>query len=591
MNDLSVQTDGAAAIVLRRRPRAGTWRGGGLGAWLAPACMIAVLVLLIVPPVAVLIQTSLTTEPKDLSAGTLTLEHFAALLDNPRLYVSIWNSLLFSTLSTVLSILFGGVLAWVVVRTNAPFGSLAYITAVVSIGTPLLLHVAAWTFLLGRAGPFNEAWRELTGSSGLLLDVYSMWGMVLVQGTLWSPLVFLLMSAVFRRSNAEMEEAARICGASIAETVWRISFRLAWPAIVGMALFVFIRNLESFDVPVLIGGPAKIYVLTTDIYLAMTEVPPLIGQAAAFSFILIGVVSVALVFYSRFASNADRYASVTGKGYRPRPFDLGRWRWLGGAVVILNFVVVLLLPLLASLWISLMPFARPMRLSALKLLTLENYRIVLADPSYIDLAVNTITVAAGAATVAIGLAFLAGWLVVRRWPGGRTIEQLTNIPIVFPGIVVGVALLILSLRVPFPLYGTLAVIMLAFIIRFLPYGMRYTHSGVMQIHRELEEAAGVAGAGQLTILRRIVFPLLVPALLSGWLFIFLIGANELSMSVLLAGPQTEVMSVAMLNQWSSGQSVEVFALGMCWTVFMTVCALVFYALARRTFAGENEGGL
>ena len=588
MSDLTIQRARAAAVAPRRR-RAGSWRGTGIKAWLAPAGVIAVLLLLVVPPVAVLIQTSLTTESKGLAGGTLTLQHYEALLDNPRLLVSTWNSLLFSTLSTVLSILFGGVLGWVVVRTNAPFGPLAYLTAVVSLGTPYLLHVASWTFLLGRTGPFNEAWRDLTGSTGLLFDVYSIWGMVLIQGMLWSPLVFLLMSAVFRRANAEMEEAARVCGASIAATVWRISFRLAWPAIVGMALFVFIRNLESFDVPVLIGGPAKIYVLTTDIYLAMTEMPPRMGHAAAFSFILIGVVSIALVFYSRFARNADRYASVTGKGYRPRPFDLGRWRWVGGAVVIVNFLAVLVLPLLATLWISLMPFARPIRLSALKLLTLENYRIVLAEPRYVELAFNTITVAAGAATAAMALALLAGWLVVRRWPGSRTIEQLINIPIVFPGIVVGVALLILALRVPFPLYGTLAVIMLAFLIRFLPYGMRYAHSGVMQIHRELEEAAGVAGAGQPTILRRIVVPLLVPALMSGWLFIFLIGANELSMSVLLAGPRTQVMSVAMLDQWASGQSVEVFALGMCWSIFMTMCALVFYALARRTLSGE--GGL
>jgi len=590
VTDLVSETDGAAARLPRLRST-GSWRGTGLNAWLAPAGVIAVLALLIVPPILVLAHTSAVTEGTGAEAGHFTLEHFRSIFDNPRLYVSAWHSLQFSALSTMLSIVFGGLLAWVVVRTNAPFGPLAYITAVVSLGTPYILHVAAWTFLLGRTGPFNEAWRDLTGSSGVLLDVYSMWGMVLIQGMLWSPLVFLLMSAVFRRANAEMEEAARMCGASIAQTVWKISFKLAWPAITGMALFVFIRNLESFDVPVLIGGPAKIYVLTTDIYLAMTEMPPKMGHATAFSLILIAIVSVALVFYSRFARHADRYASVTGKGFRPRPFDLGKWRWLGGAVVIANFVFVLLLPLLATLWISLMPFARPIRLSALKLLTLENYHIVLSDPRYLELAFNTIVVAAGAATAAMVLALLAGWLVVRRWPGGRVIDQLINIPIVFPGIVVGVALLILSLRVPFPLYGTLAVIMLAFVIRFLPYGMRYAHSGVMQIHRELEEAAGVAGAGQMLILRRIVLPLLVPALLSGWLFIFLIGANELSMSVLLAGPQTQVMAVAMLDQWSSGQSVEVFALGMCWSVFMTVCALVFYALARRTLAGAGEGGL
>jgi iron(III) transport system permease protein len=589
VTDTTAEVAGAAARPRRRS--AGSWRGTGANAWLAPAGVLAILALLVVPPILVLAYTSLTIETLGGAGGAFTLEHFRAIFNNPRLYLSTWNSLEFSALSTILSIIFGGLLAWVVVRTNAPFGPLAYITAVISLGTPYILHVAAWTFLLGRTGPFNEAWRDITGSSGLLLDVYSMWGMVLIQGMLWSPLVFLLMSAVFRRANAEMEEAARMCGGSILQTIWHVSFKLAWPAITGMALFVFIRNLESFDVPVLIGGPARIYVLTTDIYLSMTETPPKLGQATAFSLLLIAVVSVALIFYSRFARNADRYASVTGKGFRPRPFDLGKWRWLGGAIVITNFVFVLLLPLLASLWISLMPFARPIRLDALKLLTLENYAIVLSDPRYLELAFNTILVAAGAATAAMALALIGGWLVVRSWPGGRLIEQLINIPIVFPGIVVGVALLILSLRVPFPLYGTLAVIVLAFVIRFLPYGMRYAHSGVMQIHRELEEAAGVAGAGQVTILRRIVLPLLVPALLSGWLFIFLIGANELSMSVLLAGPQTQVMAVAMLDQWSSGQSVEVFALGMCWSVFMTFCALMFYALAKRTLAGAGEGGL
>ena len=585
----TIASKSEASVAFPRRQA--SWRGGGIGAWLPSGGVIAVLSLLVLPPIGILLHTSLTQGGSGPDADSFTLEHYAALFEDPRLYISTWNSLLFSALSTVLSIIFGGILAWVVVRTNAPFRALAYVTAVVSLGTPYLLHVAAWIFLLGRAGPFNEFYRFVFDTDHLMLNVFSMWGMVLIQGVLWSPLVFLLLSAVFRRSNAEMEEAARMCGASIAHTVWHISFRLAWPAITGMAMFVFIRNLESFDVPVLIGGPGQVYLLTTDIYLSMSEVPPRMGHASAFSLILIGVVSCLLLFYSRFARNADRYASVTGKGYRPRPFDLGRWRWVGGAVIISNFVFVLLLPLLATLWISLMPFARPIRPSALKLLTLENYQIVLSDPRYLELAANTIGAAAGAATAAIALALLAGWLVVRQWPGGRVVEQLSNIPIVFPGIVVGVALMIIALRLPIPLYGTLAIIMLAFLIRYLPYGMRYAHSGVMQIHRELEEGAGVAGASQFTILRRVVLPLLVPAMTSGWVFIFLLGANELSMSVLLASPKTQVMAVAMFDQWSSGQSVEVFALGMCWTVFMTLVVLLFYAVGRRSLAGFQESQL
>lgn len=556
----------------------------GLRESAVPMITVVLLAVLVLPPIAVLVKTSLFDD----DTGGFTLAHFAGLFADRQFYTVTWNSLLFSVLSTSLSILFGTTVAWVVVRTNAPLRGLAYITAAVSLGTPYILHVMAWLFFLGRSGPLNEAYRTLTGQSDNLFDVFSTWGMVLIQGMLWSPLVFLLLSATFKRSNAEMEEAARMCGASVARTMWSISFRQAWPAITGMALFVFIRNLESFDVPVLVGGPGRVYLLTTDIYLSMTEMPPRMERASAFSLVLIVLLGVVLFFYNRFSTNADRYASVTGKGYRPRLFDLGRYRWLGSAVVGVNFLFVLGLPLAVSLWISLMPFAQPMRLSALPLLTLDNFRLLLSDQHLISLAFNTLIVSAAAATAAILIAIAAGWLVARHQAGGRLIETLSNIPIVFPGIVVGVALMLIALNLSVPLYGTLAIIALAFLIRFLPYGMRYAHTGVLQIHRELEEAAAASGAGKLHMFRKIVLPLLVPAALSGWVFIFLLGANELSMSVLLAGANSQVMAVAIYDRWNSGQSVEVFALGLTWAAFMSVLMLVLYLAGRRFLAALSD---
>ncbi len=233
----------------------GSWRGGNLAALLPSALMAAVLAILVVPPLVMLVITSLSPSGSAAANVALTFANYASLLDDPRLYTSTWNSLLFSASSTILSIVFGAILAWIVVRTNAPFQALAYLTAVVSLGTPYLIYVAAWLFLLGRAGPFNEIYHFVSGTTDTLFNVYSMWGMVLIEGTLWTPLVFLLLAATFRRSNAEMEEAARMCGASVLETIWHVSFKLAWPGIAGMALFVFIRNIEAFDVPVLIGGP------------------------------------------------------------------------------------------------------------------------------------------------------------------------------------------------------------------------------------------------------------------------------------------------------------------------------------------------
>lgn len=567
-------------------PMAPARRAGSIQAlvasWLPSATLIVLLALLILPPVSFLVYVSLT---EDGPAARFTFAHFARILNDPHLYSSLWNSVLFSALSSLLSIFYGGVLAWIVERTNSSFRPLAYLTVIVSLGTPYILYVAAWQFVLGRQGPLNELYHQLSGSSGDLFDVYSMAGMVFVQGILWSPLVFLLLSATFRRANAEMEEAARICGASVATTVARISFRLAWPAIVGMAIFVFIRNLESFDVPILIGHPAGINLLTTDIFLSMTRIPPEMGHASAFSVALIVLLSVMFYFYGRHAQSADRFATVTGRGFRPRPFDMGRWRWVGGAIIVSNFLLVLVVPLAALLWNSFLPFISPVRASALKLLSLENYRIVLDDPNYLDLAANTIVAAAAAATAVMLITAFAGWFVVRRRPGGRIIEQLVTAPIVFPGTILGVAMVIVGLNVPVPIYGTLTIIVLAFIIRFMPYGMRYTHAGVLQIHRELEEAASVAGASRWLIFRRIVVPLLLPSLAAGWLFIFLIGANELSMSILLAGPRSQVMAVALYEQWTNGQGVEVYAVGILWALFMTTCSVLFYLLARRSGGG------
>ena len=570
-----------------RRRSGGTWRAVGWSSWIPSAVVSFVLACLVLPPIAILVHRSLRGERGSPTEFLYSLDNYARLFADPTLYVSAANSLIFAALATVISLLIGGVLAWVVERSDAPFKRVAFFTAIVSLGTPYILYVAAWLFLLGRAGPINDLYRTLTGGTDLLINVYSLWGMILVEGLLWSPLVFLLLSSTFRRANAEMEEAARMAGASVAQTVWHISMRLAWPAILGLGMFVFIRNIESFDVPVLIGTPSKIHLLTTDVYLSLTRNPPQLGYASAFSAVLLVLVAVLLYFYGRLSRNADRYASITGKGFRPRPFRLGKARWLGGAFILLNCALILVVPILAIIWNSLTPFARAVNWAGMRALTLEHYRAVIADGHYLDLALNTLMVSAGAATAALLITVVAGWLSVRRWPGSQLLDQLTSIPLVFPGIVLGTALIQVALNAPIPIYGTLWLIGIAFLIRYMPYGMRYSYAGVIQIHRELEEAAGVAGATQLGLLRRIVVPLLSPAIISGWLFIFLLGAKELSLAILLSGPDSQTMAVAMFDQWSNGQSGEACALGMAWTCVMTAFASLFYFVSERQTSAES----
>lgn len=539
-----------------------------------------ILALLVLPPILILIQQSLVHTSTGGEIIEVTLDHYRRLLDDPRLPQSTWNTFVFALGSTIISLLMGGVLAWLVERTNAPFKRLAYATTIISMGTPYVLYVIAWLFLLGRAGPVNDLYRSLSGSFGVLIDVNSMWGMILIEGFLWSPLVFLLLASTFRAANADMEEAARMSGASVFDTVWRISIRLAWPAILALSLFVFIRAIEAFDVPALVGTPGRVNVLTTEIYYSTKLVPPDLGHASSFSVILLVIVAVLFYFYSRISKNAERYHSVTGKGYRPRLFDLGSGRWAAGAFVLLNFLVVLVLPLAALLWRSLLPYLQGFRLSALQNLTFDNYATVLGASYYLEYAWNTILVGAGAATAIMVLTAIAGWIAARRGPGAVILDQLATIPLIFPGIVLGVAVMQIYLRVPLPIYGTLWILFVAYTIRYMPYGMRYVYSGVLQIHRELEESAEVAGASSVTALRRIVAPLLSPALVSGWLFIFLLATKELSIAILLSSPDSQVMAVAMFDLWVNGQSGELAAFGLVWTVVMTLVATAFFAWAR-----------
>jgi iron(III) transport system permease protein len=563
----------------RRRQARSTWRGRGWPVRLPVAALTVVLALLVLPPVGMLVKTSLTDYVN--GSDGLSLANYRNLFADESLYVSALNSVIFSALATTFSLVLGSCLAWVVERTNAPLKRLAYVTTVVSLGTPAILYVSAWVFLLGKAGPVNSAWRSFTGTRDVLVDIYSIPGMVLVEGLLWVPLVFLLCGATFKRQNADLEEAARMSGASVWQTVRRVSLPLAKPALLGLAIFIFIRNIEAFDVPVLLGTPGGVKLLTSDVYLAMTRVPPDLGFSSVLAVVLILFVSVLLYFYSRVSRNADRFASVTGKGFRPRPFDLGRYRWAGAAVIILNFLLVLVFPLIAILWNSITPFVRPFSVKALSSLSLKNYAFVLTDSHYLHLAINTLIVSAFAATVAVALTTLAAWFSVRRWPGSQALEHLASLPIILPGIVLGVAMIQIALRTPFGLYGSLWLIGIAFVIRYMPYGMRYAQPGVLQIHRELEEAAGVSGATQRSIFAHVVLPLLSPALVAGWLFIFLLAAKELSIAILLAGTDSKTVAVAMFDQWSNGQAGEVAALGIVWTVLMSVLAAAMTWLTTR----------
>jgi len=551
--------------------------------WIA-ALIAAVLGGLVLPPLWFLLEGSLAVAD-GAKVTRFGLDHFVSVLQSRGFLGSSVNSLLFAAGSAVLALAIGWVMAWIVERTNTPLKSLGYLTAIISLGTPYILYVSAWLLFLGKVGPVNQLFRSMSGVPGLLVNVYSLPGMILIEGFLWSPLAFLLAGATLRQFNPELEEAARVAGGSVFATIRRITLRLSLPAILTLAMLVFIRAIEAFEVPALVGLPGRINVLTTDIYGNMTAtVPPDLGSASALSVLMLLIVFLLLAIHGRLARHADRYATVTGRGFRPRPFDLGWRRYIAASLLVVNFLLLIVVPMAMLIWASLLPFYQPISIAALKLMTLDNYRAVLA--SDLGLVANTLVVAIVTATVVMSLTFVAAWLAVRRVAGGPTIERLATVPLVFPGLVLGVAVMQLALNIPLPIYGTLGILIWAFVINYLPYGMRYAGAGMLQIHRELEEAAAICGASALDRLRRVVAPLLAPALLGGWLFIFLMAARVLSLPVLLAGPRSQTMAVAMFDLWVNGQGVEFAALGLLWTMLMTAIAVVFYLVVRRSGVGS-----
>jgi len=546
------------------------------------ALLIAVLTALVLPPFAFLLDASVADAGR---GGEWSLANFEAVLGSRRFLATSLNSLVFAAGSALLALAIGWVTAWIVERTDAPLKSLAYLTAIVSLGTPYILYVSAWLLLLGKAGPVNQLYRQLTGDPGVLIDIYSMPGMIMVEGFLWSPLAFLLVGATLRNANPELEEAARVSGAGVLATIARITLRLSLPSILALSMLVFIRAIEAFEVPALVGLPGRLSVLTTDIYGDMrAKAPPDIGGASALSVLMLALVLVLLAIYGRLSRHADRFATVTGRGFRPRPFELGRLRYAAAALLALDFVLLLVVPVAMLAWVSLLPFYQPVSAAALKLVTLDNYRTVFS-PDHVELIANTLIVAVATATIAVLLTFLAAWLAVRRAAGGWLAERLATIPLVFPGLILGIAVMQLFLHLPIPLYGTLGILIWAFVINYLPYGMRYGASGMLQIHRELEESAEMCGASPYLRLSRIVAPLLAPALLAGWLFIFLMSARMLALAILLAGPRSQTMAVALFDLWGNGQGTELAALGLIWSMLMAMIAAAFYALARRSAAG------
>ena len=539
------------------------------------------LAYLVLPPFFFILHTSLVTD-RGLQAGTFTIQHFQNIIESfSEVQTLLTNSLIFSVGSAAVALVYGTLLAWLAERSNAPFRRLVYVSAYVSFAIPGIIKVVGWIMLLGpKAGILNTAFAAAIGQP--LLNIFSMQGMILVESFLWIPIVFLLMATPFRSMDPALEEAATTAGSTGWQVFRRVTFPLALPSVLAVLILTFIRSLEAFEIPALIGIPAGIEVLTTKIYLQIRGgFIPKYGEASAYSIILITLVALGLIPYYRITSKTYKFTTISGKAYRPHRIDLGRWRWFGASLMLI-LPLLQFLPVAAIAWSSLLPFAQAPSRQAFALISLNNYRTAFADSSIVGSVFNSLTVSVTSASVAIIITFIAAWLIVRaairaRW----LLDQMAMLPLVFPGIVMGIAILKMYLVIPLPVYGTIWILVLAFIARYLPYGVRFSHSALLSLHRELEEGALASGASWFQMVRHVVIPLILPALLAGWIYIFLITFRELSIALLLYSPGSQVVAVKIWELWDNGHVGELAAFSLVIAVGTVFVGSIFLKVAQR----------
>ena len=551
--------------------------------WIVIGICVTFTVYIAVIPLGFLLWQSFFTPQTATKPAVFTLGNYAAAYGSAETLRLFWNSVQFAIGVATFAFFVGTTLAWMNERTNTPFKSLFYALSLIPLVIPGILFTVAW-ILLGspKIGIINLVLMNWFGLQEPVFDVYSMWGMIWVDGLHYSPMAFLLMTAAFRAMDPSLEESATMSGANVFQVIWRITLKLVWPAIFATFLILFVRAIESFEVPALLGLPVGIQVFTSSIYQAVHRYPSEIGLASTYAVTLLLITTAGIYFISKLSSSGSKYSTMTGKGFRPRQLDLGPWRWVAVAVFLLYFALIVALPLLVLLWSSLQKFYAVPSMQALQHLTLDPYRFVLSYPNLGRSVWNSLLLSFGSATLIMLITSVICWIVVKtKLPGRWLLDNLASLPMVFPGLVLGLALMIFYLNVDIGVYGTMWILFIAYVTRFMPYGLRFNTTTMLQIHKELEESAAMSGASWGTTFRRIILPLLKPGLVAGWIYIVIVSIRELSSSILLYSPGTEVISIIIWELWENGQYVELSALGVMFILALFVLVMVAQYVGKK----------
>lgn len=540
---------------------------------------IFALIVLVVLPLLFLLLGSVRGE------RGLSIEHFVEVLTG-RLYVqALKNSLILGAWTGLFSLVIGLALAWTVIRTDLPGKRLVHVTATLSYLSPPFLTAIAFVYLFSpNAGIVNVFMRDVVGLPWLTWNIFSMSGLVLVTALHTFPFVYLLASSALQSVDASYEEAAQILGASKLRTAISITMPLVAPAVLSGTLLSFVNGIALFGSQAIIGLPGRIVTLPTRIY-ALFDYPPEYGLASALSLVFV-VLTVAALYLQRSFLARRSYVTLAGKGTRPQVIELGPLRWALFAFAVVMFIIAVVAPYATLIAVSL---SKSWGLDFWKGLTLANYKFILLEYNVTQRAiVNSLVLATLAATIAVMLGAVIGWIDLRTSiPGRKFLDYASLIPLGLPGIVMAVALIQFWLAMPLALYGTLMILLLAYVGRYIPLGVRAANASLRQVDSSLEESAKILGASWLTTMREITLPLIRPGLFAGWLLVFVPVIQELSASILLFSSSSITLAVAVFNLYETGYIEPVAALAI---VNMVIIGIAIALAAKLGGGGVIRGG-
>ena len=517
-------------------------------------------------------------DPQALPAVEFGLDNFVALTGH---LDWIGNTLLIAFGGTALGITIGVVLAWVIHRTTLPGRRLFELLIAIPYPLGPLVGALAWSQLgAPRDGLINRVYMYMTGSSNPLIDIYTPLGIIFVEAIFEAPVAVLIIGAAMQRMDPALEECSSIFGSGKIRTAWKVTLPLMMPAILSAALFMFTSMIGSFAIPTMLGTSSRFYVSTNAIYVLLQGYPPNYPLAAALGLVLVAMTAVAVWLVQRVLRGRS-YAVISGKNYRPRPVNMGRWTWLLFALACAYVLLSLILPL-GTLLVASFQTSNAIVFD-FATWTLRNYVYVMFDfPTTRQAIFNSIVL--GVATGAIGVACATFIAVVthRSRSGGRQLlEQVTMLPQAFPRLIFAFGFLWMILTLPVQLYGTLTAVLLAYVIVFLPLAYRGMSGVVVQIDKALEEAARISGANAARVARTVTLPLLRPGLLATGVLLFMVSVREISASLFLSGPNSPVLGPAIFSFWDSGGMPRVSALAVVQAVIILIALMLVRYLANR----------